>query len=138
MKRKITAQSMQAFKQYLFEDEKSDITIEKYMRDVRTFREYVGEYEISKNTVLSYKETLGDKYARRTNTNVLSRLRSKKITRGFLSLFKQYAQWYPCQRAILYYGRGVVFHTYRHRIKLPSAGLTIIPGPLSCSYLSLC
>ena len=63
MKRKITSQKLEAFRDHLDNDEKSDITINKYMRDIRAFLEYVGKCEITKDVVLSYKEALISKYA---------------------------------------------------------------------------
>ena len=38
----ITNEIINRFKLYLYEDEKSDSTIEKYMRDIRFFREWLG------------------------------------------------------------------------------------------------
>jgi len=63
MKRKITENDFIIFKNYLYEDEKSSFTVEKYMRDLRAFREFVGKRELCKADVLSYKEMLGEKYA---------------------------------------------------------------------------
>ena len=37
----ITNEIVKKFEQYLYEEEKSDNTIEKYMRDVRFFREWL-------------------------------------------------------------------------------------------------
>lgn len=45
------------------EDEKSRATIDKYQRDVRTFISYAGEgTELTKETVICFKEYLGEKY----------------------------------------------------------------------------
>ena len=35
----ITDENIMGFEQYLYEDEKSDNTMEKYMRDIRFFRQ---------------------------------------------------------------------------------------------------
>ena len=43
--------------------ERSTATIEKYMRDVRRFAEFAGMTAITKQTVLEYKNSLGDSYA---------------------------------------------------------------------------
>lgn len=63
MKRILDTKKMQEFEFYLRNEERSAATIEKYMRDVRCFAEFVGEKEISKQTVLDYKSQLGGGYA---------------------------------------------------------------------------
>ncbi len=40
--KKITNEMIRDLKLYLYEEEKSDNTIEKYMRDIRFFREWLG------------------------------------------------------------------------------------------------
>ncbi len=49
-----------SFENYLYEEEKSQNTIEKYMRDIRAFFEYVGENEPTKQMILQYKKHLSD------------------------------------------------------------------------------
>lgn len=51
------------FEQYLKEEEKSKATIEKYLRDVRTFAEYLADRPIEKAEIISYKEYLTNHYA---------------------------------------------------------------------------
>lgn len=48
----VTNEIVNRFKVYLYEEEKSDNTIEKYMRDIRFFREWVGNKGIDKSIVL--------------------------------------------------------------------------------------
>ena len=50
------------FEQFLREEEKSEITIKKYVRDAEKFREFAGGREISKNLVVDYKAYLTEKY----------------------------------------------------------------------------
>ena len=38
----ITDETVNKFRLYLYEEEKSENTIEKYMRDIRFFREWLG------------------------------------------------------------------------------------------------
>lgn len=45
------------------EDEKSKATIEKYLRDIRAFCEYLGERELTKQEVMEYKRQITDTYA---------------------------------------------------------------------------
>ena len=52
------------FRTYLLERENAGSTVEKYLRDVRTFFKYLGpENEISKEVLLGYKEWLLENYA---------------------------------------------------------------------------
>ncbi len=51
------------FEQYLWEEEKSPATVEKYLRDARYFLGFVGEQGIDKGVTLKYKAALGDTYA---------------------------------------------------------------------------
>ena len=54
----LTETQIAAFAVYLKSEEKSENTIEKYMRDVRAFCAYVGEAEMTKETVIAYKNKL--------------------------------------------------------------------------------
>ena len=64
------------FEQYLYEDEKSDNTIEKYMRDIRFFRQWLGGREIDKSIVIQYKKELCEKYLPASVNSILSSLNS--------------------------------------------------------------
>lgn len=70
----VTNEIVNRFKVYLCEEEKSDNTIEKYMRDIRFFREWVGNKGIDKSIVLEYKKELCDKYAPKSVNSILSSL----------------------------------------------------------------
>lgn len=51
------------FKNYLSEEERSQATIEKYIRDIKGFYEYLPEDKIiSKEIVIAYKQSLTDTY----------------------------------------------------------------------------
>ena len=58
----ITNEIVKRFEQYLYEEERSDNTIEKYMRDIRFFREWLGGKSVDKSVVLAYKKELCEKY----------------------------------------------------------------------------
>ncbi len=62
------------FEQYLRENEKSQHTIEKYVRDVRVFLQWCGQSQISKTLVLAYKTVLTEKYAPVSVNSILSSL----------------------------------------------------------------
>lgn len=54
---------IEAFGEYLRERENSPATIEKYLRDIRTFRQYMqGKEILDKNSLLCYKAWLTDHY----------------------------------------------------------------------------
>ena len=49
------------YRKHLIREEKSTATVEKYLRDVRAFYEYVGEKSITKELVMAYKKLLVEK-----------------------------------------------------------------------------
>ena len=50
----ITAKAIAEFKEHLILDERSEITIEKYIRDVKAFAKYTQNSAITKETVITY------------------------------------------------------------------------------------
>lgn len=52
-----------AYRDSLIEEEKSNATIEKYIRDIRHFAEYINGRALSKTLVMEYKECLKKSYA---------------------------------------------------------------------------
>ncbi len=72
--RKITDENVSRFRLYLYEQEKSDNTIEKYMRDIRFFREWLGNKEVDKLAVLDYKKKICENYAPKSVNSMLSSL----------------------------------------------------------------
>ena len=54
---------LDVFKDYLAEEEKSQLTQEKYLRDVRKFLSWLGERTLSKQEVLAFKTRLLESYA---------------------------------------------------------------------------
>ena len=63
----ITEKNIAEFYNFLCDEEKSDNTKEKYIRDVRAFAEYCNGNIISKETVIAYKNHLIEKgYAKRS------------------------------------------------------------------------
>lgn len=61
--RHISEDMLLAFKSFLISGEKEKLTVEKYMRDIKKFREFAGEREIEKSVILKYKEEIGKSYA---------------------------------------------------------------------------
>ena len=63
MKRVIEIDEIKRFELHLRNEERSEATIEKYMRDVRLFASFVCDAEIDKQKVLDYKSKLSVEYA---------------------------------------------------------------------------
>ena len=55
------------FEKHLIEEEKSFITIEKYLRDVKKFFEFAGTKNVTKEVVIEYKRFGDIKCGRRYN-----------------------------------------------------------------------
>lgn len=71
----LTENQIAAFATYLKSEEKSENTIEKYIRDVGAFSAYVGKAEITKETVIAYKNKLvSDNYAVRSINSMVASL----------------------------------------------------------------
>lgn len=62
-KRKIKSDKLKEFENFLRNEERSPATIEKYMRDVRHFADFVGKGEVIKSKVMAYKSELGCSFA---------------------------------------------------------------------------
>lgn len=60
--KQITVETIEYFKNQLVQDEKSQATIEKYLRDVRKFYNYLEGKEVTKARVIEYKQKLNEAY----------------------------------------------------------------------------
>lgn len=72
----IGKETIKSFEQKLIEDEKSKNTIDKYIRDVRVFVEYLGNKELTKSRVLEYKSYLAERYAIASVNSMLASINS--------------------------------------------------------------
>lgn len=73
----ITKNSIEKFKQYLIEEEKSSATLEKYIHDITMFSVWLSGRELDKITVVHYKEYLiAANYAPTSVNSILSSLNS--------------------------------------------------------------
>jgi len=75
----MTEEILGRFKQYLREEERSRATVEKYLRDVRKFGEYVqstGEGRFDKELVLEYKQYLNERYKTTSVNSMLAAINS--------------------------------------------------------------
>lgn len=74
--RKITNELILSFKTYLIEEEKSENTIDKYIRDVTFFMIWLTSREVTKILTLEYKKELCKKYAPASVNAAISSLNS--------------------------------------------------------------
>ena len=88
MKGKIlTSNQIAAFAAYLKSEEKSENTIEKYIRDVRAFTTYMGNAEITKEAVIAYKnKLLSEGYAVRSINSMVASINSLFAFLGWQNL----------------------------------------------------
>ena len=77
MERKsITKKSLENYESFLRQEEKSQATVEKYLRDVRSFFRFSNTGSISKEQMIAYKEYLTDRYAPASVNSMLISLHS--------------------------------------------------------------
>lgn len=74
--RKITNETIVKFKEYLIYEEKGENTIEKYVRDVKFFMEWLSGREVTKILALEYKKELCEKYAPASVNGAIASLNS--------------------------------------------------------------
>lgn len=87
MEHRIGIEMLEDFRQKLVFDEKSEATIEKYMRDLKTYVEHIGnEGSVTKEQVLLYKKKLMEEYAVSSVNSILAALNH---------FFKEMG-WYDC------------------------------------------
>lgn len=72
----LTEKIIAEFKEYLILEERSEATVEKYIRDVKAFAVYAKDGEITKETVIAYKKYLQAGYAVRSVNSMLASLNS--------------------------------------------------------------
>lgn len=83
----IRQEDMERFQRKMLEEEKSSATMEKYMRDIRAFRSFIGERgSVSKERVIAYKAELMKRYAPASANSMLT------AVNGFLKRMG----WHEC------------------------------------------
>lgn len=84
----ITQEILHSFQYHLKEEEKSEATIEKYMRDIQAFVCFVADQVVTKELVIQYKQKLQNEgYKVRSVNSMLASINS---------LFS-YLGWYDCK-----------------------------------------
>ncbi len=84
--RYVTAKAIAEFKEHLILEERSEITIEKYIRDVKAFAKYTQNSAITKETVIAYKKHLQENYAVRSVNSMLASINSLLMFLGWHDL----------------------------------------------------
>lgn len=87
MKHRLTNKMIEDFQEYLQNEEKSAVTIEKYIRDIRAFCTWIRGEEFEKTLVLRYKEHLKEAYKTTSINSMLSSLNS----------FFDFLDWTDCK-----------------------------------------
>lgn len=85
--KKITNEHIQKFKTYLINEEKSSATLEKYIRDVIAFMQWLNDRAVEKVVVMEYKQSLIENYAPASANSMLSSINS----------FFMFMEWYDCK-----------------------------------------
>lgn len=70
----LTPSLLDGFRSHMESEERSALTIEKYLRDLRKFQIFAGDCSISKDVVLTYKEQLRTRYAVSSVNSMLASL----------------------------------------------------------------
>ena len=72
----ITAKMIAEFKEHLILEERSKMTVEKYIRDIKAFAKYTQNNAATKETVIAYKKHLQENYAVRSVNSMLASINS--------------------------------------------------------------
>lgn len=73
----LTNEALERFEKHMREEEKSENTVEKYLRDIRAFIAYSNASEVTKEIVIAYKNKLtAENYAVRSINSMLASLNS--------------------------------------------------------------
>ena len=74
MERKIEQENIRLFKEHLLNEERSSLTVEKYLRDLRAFYAFIGGKALTKADILDYKNNLINNYAVTSANSMLAAL----------------------------------------------------------------
>ena len=85
--KEVTRERMDAFCEYLINEERSEATVSKYLHDVAVFAEWLSERDLEKIAVVEYKTVLCEKYAPASVNAALSSL----------NCFFAFCGWYDLQ-----------------------------------------
>ncbi len=86
MEKQISEPLIIQFRDRLARDERSEATIQKYMRDLESFRRFVGKAKITKEQVIAYKQYLQERYQPASVNSMLAAV----------NCFLKEMGWYDC------------------------------------------
>ena len=84
--RTVTDENIKKFEEYLYAEERSGNTIEKYMRDVRFFRGRLQGENVDKSALVKYKKELCERYAAKSVNSMLSSVNAFFVFMGWYDL----------------------------------------------------
>ena len=85
--RTLSTTSLKDYNNYLIREEKSGVTIEKYLRDIRKFMNFVGNRSLTKELTISYKHHLQEHgYSLRSINSMLASVNSLLTYLGWTDL----------------------------------------------------
>ena len=84
--RTVTDENIKKFEEYLYAEERSCNTIEKYMRDVRFFRGRLQGGNVDKSALVKYKKELCERYAAKSVNSMLSSVNAFFVFMGWYDL----------------------------------------------------
>ena len=84
--RTLTADIICQFKEHLILEERSENTIEKYMRDIKAFVAFLSDATLTKEIVIEYKKHLQENYAVRSVNSMLASINSLLDFLGWIDL----------------------------------------------------
>ena len=82
----LTQETISDFKEHLILEEMSAATVEKYIRDVKSFSAFVNGAEVTKEVVIEYKKHLQESYAVRSVNSMLASINSLFLFFGWHEL----------------------------------------------------
>ena len=84
--RTVTKENIKKFEEYLYAEERSCNTIEKYIRDVRFFRGRLQGGNVDKSALVKYKKELCERYAAKSVNSMLSSVNAFFVFMGWYDL----------------------------------------------------
>ena len=67
---------LERFREYLKDEERSELTIEKYLRDIKAFSSFLNGRMCNKRLVMDYKQELMERYKPTSVNSILAALKS--------------------------------------------------------------
>ena len=81
----LSDERLKDFEEFLIAEEKSKNTLEKYIRDVRAFKEYINKQTVTKDVVIEYKNKLVEKsYAIRSINSMIASINCFFVFMGWM------------------------------------------------------